>query len=411
MGCKSFFQKIIGFFIVLLVGIGIIAQKPTQPIAQEITKIATTAPVPSATLTESPVPERTPIPTEAQLNPAGSITEMINSPTPPFSQPEAGSVCPYDPIIAALFDAFQQEDWLHWIEILSGEKPAIIDGKTYTIQTRWSESMFDGDPDAKAYDFVLFQLEQWGFIYGETLFEMDYTPFLTADSPTWKNIIVVIPGTDPDLADEEVLLTAHLDSTTYDSPEERAPGADDNGSGVATLLEAAKILREHSFNRTIKIIFFTGEEIGLKGSTAYVAYNQDSLENAVGVVNLDMFGYDADNDHCFEMHVGELAASNVIGGCMADVIEAYDLGIKFDYLVDEAREYSDHAPFWDAGIGAIEVLENFDTHNYPDGCGESDKNPYYHTEGDLVDEINVETAHQIAMAAIATVAQLAEMVE
>lgn len=204
-------------------------------------------------------------------------------------------------------------------------------------------------------------------------------------------------------------MTAHLDSISQGDPEERAPGADDNGSGVATLLEAARVFKGLSFKRTIKIIFFTGEETGLHGSRAYVLDYAREMDDIIGVFNLDMFGYDGDNDRCFEIHAGWMQDSNIVAGCLADTIEIYEPELKFDYLVDKARGSSDHTSFWAEGVGAIEILENFDTHDYASGCGESDINPNYHTEGDLVGAMNIDTGHAIARAAIAAAARLAEL--
>jgi leucyl aminopeptidase len=404
MGCRRIFGKIIGFFIALLVGIGILSRPMPQPLPQNPPTVTIAAPDP----TPSPTAASAPTPTVEENGSSGPIQEAQPSPTLDIVLPEPGSVCPYDPEVAALIERLDQADWSTWIEILSGERPAAIGEEMVTIRTRWSESMFAGDPDARAYDFVYQQLLQWGLMPGETLIEHSYTPFFAADSPTWKNLIVRLPGTDPLLSQEEVLLTAHLDSTAYDAPEDRAPGADDNGSGVATLLEAVKVLKDIPFKRTITIIFFTGEEIGLKGSRAYVAHHYQALENVVGVINLDMFGYDADNDRCFELHVGEMEASQWIGSCLTDTIAAYDLGIRYDYLIGEALGYSDHAAFWEVGVGAVEVLENFTTHDFADGCGEADKNPHYHTADDLIGAMNLDTAHRIAVAAIAATARLAE---
>ena len=158
------------------------------------------------------------------------------------------------------------------------------------------------------------------------------------------------------------------------------------------------------------MVFFTGEERGLYGSRAFVSQHQSELENIVGVINLDMFGYDADNDHCFEMHVGEMPDSNLIGGCLADTIDAYNFDISYDYLTTDVIGASDHASFWNEGVGAILVLENFDTNRIENGCGATDKNPNYHTQLDLIDSINLETGFPISEAAILAVAGLAEPV-
>jgi len=339
-----------------------------------------------------------------------SVSEGTSTPAVAINPTQTDTVCTFNPAVATLQSQFDSASWLNWIELLSGAKPVEINGETYTIKTRYTESLFNGDPDARAFEFVHDQLVLWGYEDQVSLFVEEYIPVYETETP-WQNLVVVIPGTDPTLAEEQILLTAHLDSITGLVPEGTAPGADDNATGVATLLEAARVFRDQPFKRTIKIIFFSGEERGLHGSQAYIAMHADEMDQIVGVINLDMFGYDADNDRCFELHVGGLAESNMLGSCLTDLIDAYDLNLSYDYLTQDALSASDHSPFWRADVGAILVLENFITHNIPLGCGEIDRNPNYHTSGDLATEINVDTAFDIAQAALLTVATIAEPVK
>jgi hypothetical protein len=410
MGCLNFFRKIMDTILGIILGILLsISQINTDSHRPPEYYFTPTATITEPTTMTSPTPTATPeaASTPTKTNQSGFLEEGDLTPIPSFSRPEPGSICPYHPTIDALHDAFEQDAWVNWIKWLSGEDPIELNNESVLILTRYSESLFNGHPDARAYEFVLSQLQTWGFELGTTLFEHTYQPGLGEDAPNWKNLIVVLPGTDPDLANEEVLMTAHLDSTAIGTPETKAPGADDNGSGVATLLEAVRLLKDVPFKRTIKIIFFTGEEQGLYGSKAYMTQYSSDLKNIIGVINLDMFGYDADQDRCFEMHVGEMEASNLIGGCLGDTIEIYDPELQFEYLTSEALGYSDHASFWDADVGAIEVLENFHTHT--NGiCGTADVNPNYHSEGDVIWAMNLETAHRIAASAIAALARLAE---
>ena len=221
-----------------------------------------------------------------------------------------------------------------------------------------------------------------------------------------RNLILTLPGEG--LPDEVVLLTAHFDSTSNPAPMQRAPGAEDNGTGSAALLEAARLLREQRFERTIRIIWFTGEELGLLGSRAYVESEGFDPRAVVGVVNLDMFGHDTDNDRCFEMHVGTLPASDRVGQCFVEAAQAYDLGLEtYDYLTDEAVNASDHGTFWREGVGAIEILENMFDHQQPLGCANKDPNPTYHTDEDTHDRLNPDTGIRITRAAIAAVAGMA----
>ena len=358
----------------------------------------------------TPEPDPTEVNGTAPLEPTKApVTARTST---PFieSDPSADSyACAFNPAVEALQAEFDADGWVNWIELLSGVKPVEINDESYTIKTRYTESLFNGDPDARAFEFVHDQLALWGYEDQVTLFAEEYMPVGFETKTPWQNLIAVIPGTDPELSDQQILLTAHLDSINRETDEGLgiAPGADDNATGVATLMEAARIFKDRSFKRTIKIVFFSGEERGLHGSQAYIAAHADEMENVVGVLNLDMFGYDADNDRCFELHVGMMPDSNLLGSCLTDVISIYDLDLSYDYLTTSAGDASDHSPFWNVDVGAVLVLENFLTQDEHIGCGEIDRNPNYHTSGDLVSEINVETAFDIARAALLTTATIA----
>jgi Zn-dependent M28 family amino/carboxypeptidase len=104
----------------------------------------------------------------------------------------------------------------------------------------------------------------------------------------WPNVIAKINGTDDNSG--KILLIAHIDSISYDS-QNRAPGADDNGSGTAVLLESARLLREQVFKRPIWFCIFTNEERGRAGSKYFARMAKDKKENIHAVVNLDVLGY------------------------------------------------------------------------------------------------------------------------
>jgi leucyl aminopeptidase len=314
-------------------------------------------------------------------------------------------MCGYNPITDQILSQTTPEDWMGWVRRLSGAEPVSIGGKNVTITTRFTPAMFTSLRSASAFDYVLETVRGW---YPEE--QISTQSFIMTDkdgrSAPGKNLILTLPGTDK--ADEVVILSAHLDSVAQGDPYTAAPGAEDNGSGSAALLEAARVLKGHAFQRTIRIIWFTGEEEGLLGSQTYVKELKNPAE-IQGVVNLDMFGYDTDNDHCFEMHTGTLPASQQVAGCFADSAKAYDLGLeKFDYKTDRATNRSDHGSFWSVNVGAIEILENMFDDNLPNGCASVDKNPYYHTAQDTADRINLDSGMRISRAALATIAALAE---
>jgi hypothetical protein len=310
--------------------------------------------------------------------------------------------CGADPQVDALLSQTSAEDWSAWIARLSGLDPVLLNGETTTIQTRYSYAMFRDQPNARGYEYVLARLQNW---YPAAQIEEDaYTP---AGNAVWKNIVLTLPGaTHPD---EIVILSAHLDSTS-DNPDSLAPGAEDNASGSAALLEAARIFRTHRFARTIRMIWFTGEEQGLLGSKAYVL--DHSLSGLVGVINLDMYGYDLNQDGCFELHIGTMAASAPIGACFRAAASAYSPALKVDAIDTSDMRYSDHNSFWTKGIGAVEILENFHPGAATDACGGyAELSPYYHKTTDTLDHINLSTGFAITRAGLAAAAGLAAPLE
>ena len=353
-------------------------------------------------------------------DPSSSATPQATAPaaiptatTEPFlpTTVQVEAACSPSPVIARLLSETNADSWMDWIEKLSGAEEVTIGGEETRITTRYSPAMFSGQEHARAFEFVREQVEGW---YPSGQVEvMDFTVHDPEGNPyTWKNLILTIPGASR--ADEIVILSAHLDSTSDQDPMTRAPGAEDNGSGSAALLEAARLLRPENgitFERTIRIIWFTGEEQGMQGSRAYADQVQDP-DAIVGVINLDMFGYDSDDDRCFELHVGSLPASNQIGQCFVASMEAYVPDLEeYDYLTDQAIDRSDHGSFWAIDVGAIEVLQNMFDNDQPGGCSNGDMNPYYHTQRDTVARINPQTGIAIVRAALGTLANLAGPLE
>jgi leucyl aminopeptidase len=312
---------------------------------------------------------------------------------------------PGDPsaVVPNLLSQASPARWVEWIRQLSGEDPVLIGGQATRIDTRYDYAMFTGQANARALDFLHEQVRAW---VPESQVEVQEYPYTDAERTyTWKNLIVTLPGqVHPE---ETILLTAHFDSIVVREGDAlvRAPGADDNGTGSAALLEAVRLLSHYRFERTIRIIWFSGEELGLRGSQAYTAAH--SLDGVVGDINLDMFGYDASGDGCFEMHVGTLPASNTIGEALKAGFSAYAPELRYDYLTTDATDRSDHASFWQKQVGAVTIIENFFENNQAGGCQGTDINPYYHKPKDTVDKINAAFGSGIERAVIATVADLA----
>lgn len=103
---------------------------------------------------------------------------------------------------------------------------------------------------------------------------------------TWANVEVTIPGGD--LASQIYAAGGHYDSM---SEWGNAPGADDNGSGVAALVEVARVMSGCSFRRTVKLVFFSNEEPGTIGSTFYATQASGRGDDIRAFIALDSIGY------------------------------------------------------------------------------------------------------------------------
>ena len=173
--------------------------------------------------------------------------------------------------------------------------------------------------------------------------------------------------------DTSVIICAHYDC--YAEPENRmflAPGADDNGSGSATVLEAARILADEDFRYTTKFILFSGEELGLLGSKHYAEVAAENQENILAVINLDMVGYDGNRDGTFEIHAADVANSLEIAESIRHNASSLMLPLQPQIITENATTRSDHASFWEHEFGAILMIEDME-----------DFNPHYHTIQDL----------------------------
>ncbi len=329
-------------------------------------------------------------------------------PEPPAPTEEPTPVPTPTPVTISAADWFladtNQERYASWIRRLSGEEPVTIGGQEYTITTRYSYAMFLGQDNAKAPDYLMEVLKQWVPEDRITYEPYEYKDAMSAY--TWYNIIVTFPGTVS--PDEQILYTAHFDSTVqlFDVDQmQLAPGANDNGTGVAALLEAIPTFARTSFDKTVKVIFFSGEENQMQGSTAYVAAH--ASDNIVGVINMDMFGNDPADERCFEIHVGTDAASDPLGQAFRQAISDYHINLTYDYFNYVAYDYGDHTPFWRAGIPAMTAMENFTDDSTAGGCGQRPYPKNWHAPTDFIADINVPYAFDIARAGTITVLRLA----
>lgn len=167
---------------------------------------------------------------------------------------------------------------------------------------------------------------------------------------TASDIVGMIPGTDAALRGEVVLVTAHFDHVGGSSASSFYPGADDNASGTAGLLELATLLRDAKPRRSIVFLACSGEEKGLLGSEAFAANPPLSLSSVVANVNLDMIGRNATED----VYITPAAVSNQVNTL---VTKARDLvktkALRLNKGIDPYWQQSDHYSFAKRGVNVV----------------------------------------------------------
>lgn len=171
-----------------------------------------------------------------------------------------------------------------------------------------------------------------------------------------KSVILTIPGTTR--ANEVVVIGGHLDSITFDERDRkagRAPGADDDASGIATLSEVARVLlaKEYRPARTVKLMAYAAEEVGLRGSLSIAREYKRRGVNVVGALQLDMTNYQGSDRDIWIIQDYTSAAQNAF---LVRLIEAY-VGATWGY--DKCGyACSDHASWHRAGVPASMPFES-----------------------------------------------------
>ncbi|WP_338848017.1 M20/M25/M40 family metallo-hydrolase [Massilia sp. W12] len=203
------------------------------------------------------------------------------------------------------------------------------------------------------------------------------------------SVILTIQGTDR--ASEVVVLGAHLDSISMNGTSEttRAPGADDDASGIASMTEVlrAMIANKYKPRRTIKMIAYAAEEVGLRGSQEIATSFANAKTNVVGVMQLDMTNYKGGaNDIYLFTDYTDNAQNTFIGNLIATYLPGVKVGSdKCGYAC------SDHASWSRLGYAASMPFESpMNAHN-----------PHIHTANDTFANSGNQAQHALKFARMA----------
>jgi hypothetical protein len=245
------------------------------------------------------------------------------------------------------------------------------------------------------------------------------------------NVVATKPGKNPD---KIILIGAHYD-TVNDSP-----GADDNGTGVAALLEVARVLGKSKFSKTLVLAAFDMEETGLAGSKAFIK-NVPPDADIEDVIIVETVGFMSNQERTqmipkgfsilYREQVGKIKKNEFKGDFITVIHNQKSRHLVS--LLDETNQYlntnlklvfvrdpldipvvgrvlkpvfpgvkdlfrSDHVPFWQKGISAVQLT---DSANF--------RNPHYHQPTDTIETIDFLSVQRLVQTVTATIAILAQI--
>ena len=260
----------------------------------------------------------------------------------------------------------------------------------------------------RAADYLAQSLGALGYQVIEQLF--------TDHGASYRNIIATRTGLSS--PEQRVAVLAHYDTVAG------TPGADDNASGVAVLLEMARVLAPLSFERTVHFVGVSLEEnyredqplSGTRGSQALADHAREQGWDLTAVLVLESVAYAGEEIHqtappgvpIAVPEIGNFIAvignerSRKVSAALVRAIQTQ--GIELPHVVLEVpgngemlpdSRRSDHAPFWDNGYPAIMLT---DTTNF--------RNPNYHRPGDTLETLNLEFAANVGRAAAGAILEL-----
>ena len=307
--------------------------------------------------------------------------------------------------LRAIFDAVNRADLQGWLDELTGAKAVTVDGADVTITDRWSPAA-----KAKFRTYWTQQMAAFGASVNVTTFPI---PNLVGETQG-HNLEAILPGTSPD----SLVIIVHYDTVGITGKETQNPGADDDGSGLAMMLEAARIFSQHANReKTVRFVAADYEEISddLDGDYAYVKYIQQEAATQgfriLAASDNDQTGWSCWSENLCGANAPAPASTFQMISCSGDahhydypdlaqgmsaIASAFPTGVTPTAVCDGSGD-TDHYPFWVAGIPAY-VIEEWGSEN----------NPHYDDTGhDTLEKIDFDYLTAVAKLQITFQAQLA----
>jgi hypothetical protein len=279
----------------------------------------------------------------------------------------------YDPIVADILNQTNLDSLISFVRILSGEEAVWIGNSEVLIRNR------GGTGGDLAADYLIQKFESYNLeVYNQVY------------SSTGRNVYAVQEGYL--YPEKQFIICAHYDAVDVYC-------ADDNATGVAAVIEAARILSKYNFKYTLIYALWDEEEAGLVGSNYYASQASSNQDDIQGVLNMDMLAWDGNDDDLLDIHTQNTANSNNIANLMLIIDWLYELQLN-PVIYNPGTWQSDHSSFWNNGYGAVLLIEA-----YYGG----DLNPYYHSIDDRIDKFNLPYFHNLCKLSMGTISTLVEI--
>ena len=247
----------------------------------------------------------------------------------------------------------------------------------------------------EAQNYITMQLRQANWTVDQQAFRWMGRQF--------DNVVATLPGESA----ARLILGAHFDTV------KGSPGADDNASGVAVLLEAARLLAQQPLQCTVECVAFNLEEMDMVGSRFHADALKKTTTKILGMYSLEMVGYtsEAPNSQKLPLElrgrypstgnflsvIGNRRSQGLLQQTMeglraVDGLRAEQLIVPLNGWLLPATRLSDHAPFWDAGYPALLLTDTAFL-----------RNPHYHQPTDTLETLDLEFMAQVCAGVIAGV--------
>ena len=292
-----------------------------------------------------------------------------------------------DPTIQSLTDMVNTETLTATVQSLQNFGTRFCTHQTSVLAQNWIKTQYEALDLDEVY-----------------IHQFTHTPWWGAGTNRSHNVIAVQRGTL--FPDEFIVCGGHYDSFSYNGSYpyvfyfDDAPGADDNATGSAGILETARILSQYKFQRSIIYCAFSAEECGLNGSDYFALKCRNEGMNIVGYFNIDMSGYLQSGS---SMHIDLIhpTSATPLANYYTNIADIYLHGLPVTSYAGIPGGDSDHTSFNKYGFMGIFPFEDRNNHS-----------PYIHSKGDTIGT-SVNTWEQVTVFTklnLASIATLAEIV-